>query len=431
MKILDSHEMPHQFLQHIFHDQAKRDPQLSHLVERLITGILTQEKPSPRKIHHELVQGESLRTFYRHIHKLADQMPQFFSGTIQNLQTESKIAMKADGVISIDEHIIPHTSSKMEGVDYFHSSSENDQILAQSIISTHYYRKGIEYPVSFQFYRRERELEKWDQIDLYRKKNDIAREELEKICNFPSSTTCILMDSFFMTKENCQFLQQKQKTYISRPRRNWKGTFEHKRQSLTEIFETIPDEEFQTTCVNNLKMGKKTYYKTATRTIFFPKIGNHQVVFTKIMSGTVKFVDFFKNVEEVTDSRGYAFRVFITNDLSMGAEDILSLYSLRWTIETGYRDMSQNLGQHGCIWQELSGQYCFIALKFLCYIFLMWARNLGAFSRYGVHLRTVGELRIAFRHYCQEQFSEWLGEIRSHCQGCTMADWMYQHVFVG
>jgi len=431
MKNLDSHKIPHRFLAEFLDTQFQHDPQMVYLVERLITGIITQEKPSPHKIHQELVQGESLKTFYRTIHKLTEKMPMIFEKSIQAFQNNAKIAMKSDGVISLDEHLIPHTSSKMEGVDYFHSSSENGEILAQSIISTHYYRKGIEYPVSFQFYRRERELEKWDKTELYRKKNEIAREEFEKICALPDAPSCFLMDSYFMTKDNCSLLQQRNKTYISRPKRNWKGTYEHRKQFLAEIYESIPDDEFQITCVKNPKSFKKAFYKTATRNIFFPKIGSHQVVFVKIMAKKVKSLDLFKNVEEMTDSRGYSFRVFITNDMDMAVEEILSLYSLRWTIETGYRDMSQNLGLHGCIWRELSGQYCFIALTFLCYIFLMWAKNLGAFSRYNVELRTLGQLRTAYRHYCQEEFSLWLGEIRGHCRGCTIADWFYEHVFSG
>ena len=431
MKTLGSYDLPHQFLNNILQNTVHQSPNMNYLIERLITGILGQEKPSARKIHQELVVGESLKTFYRQIHHLAAQMPFLFSNIIQSLQNGSDIPMKVDGVLSIDEHLIPHTSPKMEGVDYFHSSSSNGKILAHSIISTHYFRRGIEYPVSFQFYRRERELEKWGETESYRKKNDIAREELENICRMANSPKYVLMDSYFMTKENCRLLQNYKKTYISRPKRNWKGTLDHKRQSLTEIFEGIPDGEFQQTCVRNPKMRSKKYYLTASRNIFFPKIGNHQVIFVKILSDTVRSPDLFQNVEETVDSRGYAFRVFITNDLEMSVERALSLYSLRWTIETGYRDMSQNLGLHGCIWQNLSGQYCFIGLSFLCYIFLMWARHRGAFSHYGLDLRTIGQLRMAFRHYLQGEFAEWLEKIHLQCQDCKMANWLYQHVFVG
>lgn len=431
MKILDSYEMNGKFIDNFVRQSVENDPNMCYLIERLISGIITQEKSSGLKIHNELVQAESQRTYYRQIHRLAQKMPEYFMNIISQIQQESKISMKSDGVLSIDEHIIPHTSSKMEGVDYFHKTSHEKPILAHSIISTHYFRNGIEYPVSFQFYRRERELEKWDKIEAFQEKNVIARQELEKICAFKNSPKIILMDSYFMTKENCQFLQEKQKIYISRPKRSWKGSYNHKRQSLSEIYESIPNDEFKKTIVKNPKTGKKTEYQTAVRDMFFPKIGTHRVIFLKLNRNISIGDDLFHNVEEDTDSRGYKFRVFITNDLSKSADEILSCYSLRWTIETGYRDMSQNLGIHGCIWRELSGQYCFIALSFLCYVFLMWAKNLGAFSRYGVNLETLGQLKYAYRHYCQEVFSLWLGEIKQQCSECKMANWIFENVFIG
>lgn len=431
MKTLDSYEIPHQFLTDIFQKLDSENSSDIFLVERLITGILSHEKPSVRKIHQELVEGESLKTFYRQVHRLSDRMPSLFAGIGRNLQLNPDLAMKSAGVISLDEHLIPHSSPDMEGVDYFHTSSENAEILAHSILSLHYFCQGVEYPLAFEFYRRERELEKWGNSANYRKKNEIARGLLESLCDYRNGPHTILMDSYFMTKENCQFLQDQLKIYISRPKRSWKGTLNHRRQSMEEIYESIPDADFQETCVKNPKTKKTKYYLTAVRDVFFPKIGNHRTVFIKNLAGSASSSDIFDNIEEITDSRGYGFKIFVTNAVDLSAKQILSRYSLRWTIETGYRDMSQNLGLHGCIWRNLSGQYCFIALSFLCYIFLMWAKLTGVFTSYGVNLRTIGDLKVAFRHYLQKEFAEWFGEIRLQCSECIMAKWIYIHVFTG
>nr|MDO8114690.1 transposase [Candidatus Sigynarchaeota archaeon] len=83
----------------------------------------------------------------------------------------------------------------------------------------------------------------------------------------------------------------------------------------------------------------------------------------------------------------------------------MAKYSLRWTIETNYRDMNQHLSFDRCMWRELSAQYFFIALTFLCYLFLAWAKVYAFLARYNSKLRTLGELKKGFIHYCRDQYN--------------------------
>ncbi len=76
-----------------------------------------QTKPSPNKNHDRSLTGESKNTFYRHIHALARQMPQMGDQILANFPQNPKLAMKAGGVFTLDEHIIPHTSKDIKGVD--------------------------------------------------------------------------------------------------------------------------------------------------------------------------------------------------------------------------------------------------------------------------------------------------------------------------
>ncbi|MHA1684714.1 MAG: transposase [Promethearchaeota archaeon] len=135
------------------------------------------------------------------------------------------------------------------------------------------------------------------------------------------------------------------------------------------------------------------------------------------------------SIEESPAKRKY--RVFIASNLTWDASTILSLYALRWSIETGYRDMSQNLGLHGCQWRELDGQQCFVALTFTCYLLLLWAKKNGLLDQYGVHLETVGDVKHAFIHYCQDEFSRGLHDIREQCRTCNVSKWIERHVFIG
>ena len=313
-----------------------------------MTGIIVQEKPSPNKIHNELVKGESKRTFYRKIHELTVEMPRIFSEIINNIQKSPKLGMKSDGVMIIDENIMPHTSDKMEGVGYFYSTTDRKPKLGLSMLSTHYYRNHVEYPVSFQFYRKINELKNLGKESLFKKKNTIARELLEDICTYSNAPELILMDSFFMTKENCQFLQKKKKTYISRPKRNWNCNYNNKKQSLKDLFMSIPQKEFKNSLIKNPKTRKTKTHSTAIRDAFFSKIGTHRIVFISFDNVKIKKTDVEEMGEIFETSTNRKFAVIITNNITWSASEILSLYSLRWPIETGYRDMNQNIGLHGC-----------------------------------------------------------------------------------
>jgi hypothetical protein len=91
--------------------------------------------------------------------------------------------------------------------------------------------------------------------------------------------------------------------------------------------------------------------------------------------------------------------------------------------------MSQNLGLHGCQWQTMEGQYCFTALTFVCYAFLMWCLIFGKLNDFGDEVETIGEIKRAFVHYCQDQFADWLSGIRAQCPTCPVARFIDDHVY--
>jgi hypothetical protein len=41
---------------------------------------------------------------------------------------------------------------------------------------------------------------------------------------------------------------------------------------------------------------------------------------------------------------------------------------------------------------------------------------------------TLGEARDAFKSYCQEEFSNWLADLKQLCQDCAPANYIYTHL---
>jgi hypothetical protein len=372
----------------------------------LVSGTILLGRPSPRKIHQQLVEGGSGASFYRDIHDLIDENRAFYDAAFDAVQDDRRLAMRRTGVLVVDEHVIPHTSNGIEGVSYQYSTTQKKSIAAISIITMHYRCSNVEYPVSFDIYRRYKELQACDKTELYREKNAIVREMFRTICGRKNSPSLVLMDSFFMTKENVLELKQLGVNYVSRPKRNWCCNYKHKPYSMEELFDSIPLNEFVEVKTSNKKGKQPRIQKVAIRDVFFSKIGKHRVVFIDCTKESRSEAD-LDGSETKTTASGRKFRLFVTDVLTWDAATILKKYAHRWAIETSYQDMSQNLALHGCKWRELRAQYFFIALTFLCYLFLAWTKVHGHLSRHGSSPRTIGQLKQGFTHYCQEEYTTW------------------------
>nr|MDO8083612.1 transposase [Candidatus Sigynarchaeum springense] len=234
------------------------------------------------------------------------------------------------------------------------------------MISVHYYRKDVEEPVNFAFYRRLEELQRRGAESVFKEKNEIARTLFTMVCNMPGAPRIVVMDSFFMTKENVTLLKKLGREYVFRPKRNWDVSYEHMTCSLEALFNTIPSAEFKETTLVNPKTKAMRKYLTATRKVFIPKVGMHTAVFIDCIKPRPENKE-PEDSETVVTLGERKFRVFIASNLAWDAATILAIYAVRWTIETSYKDINQDLDLHGCKWRELNGQYCFIVLTFLCY----------------------------------------------------------------
>ena len=226
-------------------------------LKNFVYGLLVNERASIKNIAENTIQGQSERQMNRAIHELSMKCDVLLTMSLKKLQEIPGLAIKPTGVIALDEHIIPKTGKHIEGVDYFHTSSGEKNILGLSMISTHYYGGAMEYPLDRDLYRRQQELQKWGKEHLYRPKNEIARELIRRYHALGVSCKTWVMDSYFMTKENVKELISKGYVYISKIKRNWVVTFERKRWSISDLYASIPECEFEGVEVINSKTKEK------------------------------------------------------------------------------------------------------------------------------------------------------------------------------
>jgi len=406
-----------------FFDEMGLDlkPGKEDALKTMIYGLLVNDRPSIKNIAEQTIQGQSERQINRAIHDLSLQSTDILTQNIKQFQEIPGLAIKSTGVIALDEHIIPKTGTHIEGVDYFHTSSGEKDILGLSMISTHYYGGSVEYPIDREIYRRLQELEKWGKEEVYRPKNEIARELFRRYHALTLPCKTWVMDSYFMTKENVKELQLLNYQYISKIKRNWNITFQRKRWSVSELYDSLAEADFELIEAINAKTKQKRFFSAATRDVFIKGIGTQRLVFMK---------EFEKDdTGQLREKYEDCWICLVSNMMDQTQKAIIHTYMKRWSIETSYRDDTQELHLKGCMWRNIEGQYCFISLVFLAYRFLVWAGYLGKLNSYTPAVKTVGKKREAFKRFHDEIFGAWITDLKEQCTSCDMAKVLYALIY--
>ena len=379
-------------------------------LKNFVQGLFVNERASIKNIAENTIQGLGERQMNRVIHGLSMKSDDILMNNFKQLQAIPGLKIKSTGVISLDEHIIPKTGKHIEGVDYFHVNPGEKYTLGLSMISTHYYGGKIEYPIDLAIYRRQRELEKHGKEELYRSKNEIARELISKYDELGVPCKTWVMDAYFMAKENVKELNSRDFSYISKIKLNWRVTFQRKHWSVSALQASIPKSEYELVEAVNSKTNEKRYFLAAMRDVFIKKIGNNGLIFIKELE---------KNkTGEFQEKYPGGWACLVTNIRDAPPKKIIQTYMKRWTIETSYRDENQELHLHGCRWRTIEGHYCFISLVFLAYRLLVWASHLGFLAPYNSELRTIGKKRAAFKRLSNKLFGEWITLLKGRCKYC-------------
>lgn len=401
----------------------KTEPDIFLTIANLLAGITNINKPSINSIAESTIGGFGERKMNREVQKLSGLIPDYFENLFYKFQDSSHTAILPSGYMSLDEHILEKTGENIEGVDYFYSTKEKKSILGLSLISTHYWDTKKEYPGLFDIYRREQELEKWGKISEYKEKNEIARNIIQKVYKICDKIKFWLIDGFFFTRENIKLLQEFQASYISRLKTTWKVTFNHQKWSVPDLYQSISTDEFKLIFAISPKTKKLHPCFVAVRNVYLKGLGNHLVVFVKEVTKKADGTYIEKKEGE--------WRALVTNRMDLTAKEVVERYMIRWTIETEYRDDNQNLHLQGCIWRNIEGQYCYIALVFMAYMFLCWANLRGDLDRFKENRNTLGEKKEAFQNYCIEHLGNYLASLKEQCKDCNLTKIIYDNIFYG
>jgi len=282
-----------------------------------------------------------------------------------NLQTRSV----ESGLLIIDDSILEKTGKKMEGTSYHYSNSKKKSINGHNLVTSHYKDDKKDYPLHFELYRRKQELEAAGELDKFKTKIAIAIELIDAAIAAKIRSKVAVFDSWYLAKQICDHLGLHGIDWVSRAKLNRVINLPGGKTNLKEWIQDLPTSHFTSHPVPFQLRDEDSGEEIA-----------YQFVYERILSlsklGTVKCVVIKRRL---TDETGI---ILVSNRIDWDMEKIITIYKMRWKIETFYRDSKQNLGLGKYYLRTLTGIKRHWALVVLSYTFLQYCTSFGIFSSF-------------------------------------------------
>ncbi len=386
-----------------------------------LNGLITEDEASINKLTKNTVYSFNKRTMNRKLKKLTSYSRDILKKYLKTYQKIPELSIDEDGLYILDEHIIRIWSNKIEGIDYFYSTSENKMVKGVSELSVHYYSKKIEYPVIYDIFKRKEDSEKYNKEGQFRNKNEIAKNLIKETIEINNKCKNWSFDPYFFTKENAKYLMDLGLFYVLKIKRNWNCTFKKNHYSISELYDTLKKDDFQLVKVKHYSIKKVRYFMVAERNVFIKKLGDQLILYVKELKKDEKgnLVEKYKG----------NYMPLVSNMMDKSSGEIIKIYMMRWRIETGYRDQNQNLSLDKCRWRNIEGQCCFIALVFLAYLLLCWARYKVHLKLYSENLSTIGSIKESYKKYNDELFADWINNLKNQCINCRLQTFVYHLIY--
>jgi hypothetical protein len=273
------------------------------------------------------------------------------------------------GYLIIDDFLVPKRySSNIEGVYNEFDHVDNERIKGMRIVVIMWTNGQIRIPVAWAIWHKEKKhylgrtpggqakykhtgvclYEVDGQEVTYRTKNQIALNLLEKLLERGLRADYITFDSWYASRENLisitgnPFVTRLE--CYSRLKSNRKVIYQGQMMTVKELDKLFPIKTF------NHKHG--AYIKRVD--ILLPEYG------------PVKLLLVRNDRHKEPDKTKYMF----TTDQTASASQVILRYRTRWAIETGFRDLKQELNVGSCQALSLEAQESHFALSILAFVLL-------------------------------------------------------------
>ena len=298
--------------------------------KQYLTGLITSENKTVAGISSNLVDNSDQSSINRFLTEYDWDTEELNDKRLELLQSNPETQWNKKGVVSIDDTLLHKTGKKMPGAGKLFDHAEGRCVHAQNIVTSNYVDKYKEYPINLrQSFKHDSEEAKQQG---FKTKINLAMELVRDCEKRGIPVVTYVYDNWFLCRELAECIESYGKNWVSRIKSNRIIFVSGERMSVSEFEKTIPRNKFK-----EIEVKDKTYW-TFTKVVSVSKLSKLRLVISydnKELEGNPAFL--------------------VTNCKYWDAKRIVYSYSLRFSIETFYKDTKQNLGLGSCQLRSLEG----------------------------------------------------------------------------
>ena len=294
-------------------------PQLSHFRE-YVSGLLTNEG---RKTVAHINENSEDATDQSQLNRFLTD-PKWDVPGLQNQYSEYAVKNVVENCqnyvfLIFDDTVKPvSVKNKMEGVEKYFDHAEKRYVWGHKFFTSAITNgDGLTMPFEIEMYRRRKEARR--SCVPYRKITNVAKETVEKfaLVDTGRKEKVALFDIFYACRKILKTCIKSAIRFVTKVKANKKFVFDGETTNIKKLYRSMPFTE-EVTIKNSI------YEYSQPILAEWPDVGNVFLVRSRL-----------KGHDEV--------QYFVT-DIESSGEEVLTLYSKRWEIESMHKDLKQNVG---------------------------------------------------------------------------------------
>ena len=280
-------------------------------------------------------------------------------------------------LLLIDDTDNEKKGKKTDGVGKFFSHAENAFIWGNNFVTSSLQYGNLFIPHKARMYIKEEDAKKDGRFE-FKTKPQIAFEEIIEPLEIPSYMRLIVVaDSWWFSEQLINSCRGLNHHVICRIKSNKCVEANDSYKQVQKYARNLEKKDFKEITIE--ARGKKKKYK------FFEKITEMENI------GKVRLV-----ITEKTTKKKEP-KYFISTDLTLTVEEILTIYENRWNIETCHREANQKLGFKEYQMRDKKGIERFIQLVFLMWTMLLLIELRGKIDIDALEIPRLGEMLEGLR----------------------------------
>jgi hypothetical protein len=298
--------------------------------KQYLSGLITGGKATVRHIASRLVEPADQSSLNRFLTLYEWDEERLNGRRLDLLQSSEETRWRREGVVAIDDTLLPKRGRKMPGAGKLFDHSSGRYVHAQCLVTSHYADLKRDYPVGFRQYLKHGSREAGEHG--FKTKMELAVELVEECEEMGVAAENYVFDAWFLSRELAGHVEAHGKGWVSRLKSNRIVHTGEGGMGIREWAESLPREAFKEVRA----LGRR--YWVHTRVLEVNRLGRVRVVVCH-------------------DSRSPDGEpVYLaTNRLHWEERRVVEAYGLRFRVDNFYRDAKQNLGLGGCNLRSLRG----------------------------------------------------------------------------